>query len=153
MKKSKKHKKTGFTLIEALTVVLVITILVMIAVPNFIGLKERAKEENVIVNMGTLRVMLETYRVDWKEYPKNLLELGNEATTKNYNKRIRNPFSNKVGAIEMPASWAIDYLGEIGQAGFVGYQYIDSLKYYLFGYNGDGKLIKKSGKVYIISNG
>lgn len=148
-----KLTKKGFTVLEGLTIVLIITILVLIAIPNFIKFKERAKDENVVTNMNVLRVMLEVYRTDWQKYPTTLLELGVEADKKGYNKKVRNPYSNMVGLVGMPATWTMEFIGEIGQPGFVAYQYIEPVKYYLFGYNGQGKLIKKDGKVFILSNG
>jgi len=148
-----KLKKNGFTVLEALTIVLIITILALIAIPNFIKFKERAKDENVVTNMTVLRVMLEVYRTDWQRYPTNLLELGVEANKKSYNKQVRNPYSNMIGNVGMPATWAMEFIGEIGQPGFVAYQYIEPVKYYLFGYDAESRLIKRNGKVFILSNG
>jgi competence protein ComGC len=154
MRITKYQKNKGFTVLEGLTVVLIITILVLIVMPNFINNKERATESQILGNIRTLRIMLETYKVDNKIYPENLQTLGIEASNKGYNKILKNPYTNANGSVES-GKWAINYVEPPAPApGFVGYQPFDeNNSYYLFGYDRNGQFIKREGKVYTITNG
>ncbi|MCX7045879.1 MAG: prepilin-type N-terminal cleavage/methylation domain-containing protein [Candidatus Sumerlaeota bacterium] len=61
--------RQGFTLIELLIVVAIISILSMIAVPNFLEAQTRAKTTRVKADMRTMKVALEAYHVDFSDYP------------------------------------------------------------------------------------
>ncbi|HEY9855102.1 MAG TPA: type II secretion system protein [Stenomitos sp.] len=54
----------GFTLIELLIVVVIIGILATVAVPNFAGAKDRARNSAVQANVHVVQVALERYAVD-----------------------------------------------------------------------------------------
>jgi prepilin-type N-terminal cleavage/methylation domain-containing protein len=56
--------KRGFTLIEMLVVVAVIGLLVAMALPNLMSMKDRARESEVESNVHTLQLALENYSVD-----------------------------------------------------------------------------------------
>lgn len=143
----------GLTIFEILTVAIIISVLAMIALPNFIRSKSDAQEASAETNAGVLRTMLETYKVDNHFYPEDLRTLGYEATAKKYNKSASNPFTGINGEVES-GKWALDYLGTNGPVGMVAYQPLaDNSKFYIFVYDRNGQLLKRRGTVYALSNG
>ena len=62
-------KREGFTLIELLIVVAIIGILAGIAIPNFLGARNRARVSRVFADFRTIGTALESYYVDFTEYP------------------------------------------------------------------------------------
>jgi prepilin-type N-terminal cleavage/methylation domain-containing protein len=146
------RRSEGFTVIELMTAIVILTVLVMVAIPNFIGRMEKAREAQVMSNMRMLQIMLETYRTDWMEYPPDLANLAAAADLKNYNKEGVNPYSNSRARLGTPNVWAIDYVNP-GPAGYCGYQYQNKTSYQLFGYDKKGELIKRNAQPFVMKSG
>ncbi len=69
----KKKGQEGFTLIELLVVVVIIGILASVAVPNFMGAQDKAKNSGVQANGHNVQMSLEQYAVDNSgSYPADL---------------------------------------------------------------------------------
>lgn len=72
---SEKNPRRGFTLIELMVVMAIISILVAIAVPIYQKSITRAKESVLRNNLFTLRTMIDEYTVDKQQAPQTLQDL------------------------------------------------------------------------------
>jgi prepilin-type N-terminal cleavage/methylation domain-containing protein len=68
-----RHEK-GFTLIELMVVIVIIAILAAVALPNFMGATEKARESAVRSAMKTLQTAIEMYATDHSGTYTNRLE-------------------------------------------------------------------------------
>jgi len=65
------EKDVGFTVIELLIVIVIISIIAAIAVPNLMSANIRARVSGVKADMGSIAIALEDYKVDYGKYPKD----------------------------------------------------------------------------------
>ena len=65
------EKDVGFTVIELLIVIVIISIIAAIAVPNLMSANIRAKVSGVKADMGSIAIALEDYKIDdpGRDYP------------------------------------------------------------------------------------
>ncbi len=103
--------KVGFTLIELLLVVSIIAILAAIALPNYVKLKDKAKEAETKAALHNIQIVLERFAVD-KEgiYPDYLIGGDNEwmEVTLDRDEEIRQVY------IQTPAEMCSDPLLRMG---------------------------------------
>ena len=63
------HKKNGFTLIEVLTVVLILGILTSVALPQYTKAVRRAEAANALINLRTIFDSAKRYKATHSAWP------------------------------------------------------------------------------------
>ena len=76
--------KRGFTIIEITTVVMVLMILIVIAVPSFLRSRSVANEGIAMANLKVLSDACQLYRSNKNVYPQSLLDLVPPAANPTY---------------------------------------------------------------------
>jgi len=91
------HNRRAFTLIEIMVVVIVLSILAAVIIPNFAGKPEEARVSKAKADISTLSTLLEHYRLDMGRYPSEEegLEVLRVAPTGNDAQRWKGPYATK----------------------------------------------------------
>ncbi len=110
-------KRNGFTLIELMIVTVIIGILAGIAIPNFIAMRNRAKEGSTKATMTTVQLAAEDYSVQYDgAYPKTIDQL---LTCLPEGKKLKNAFTKELTEPSNGSGpGAIDYIFTPDSAGF-----------------------------------
>lgn len=61
--------KTGFTLIEILVVIAIVAVIIGLAVPNYLGARQRARDMRRKAELVQMKNALRLYYNDYQEYP------------------------------------------------------------------------------------
>ena len=75
-------RKTGFTLVEILIVVIILGILAAIVIPQFTNASQDARESALLSQLQTLRSQIELYKLQHKDVLPDLVTNWNPMTTK-----------------------------------------------------------------------
>ncbi len=75
MRRSNHRRMAGFTLIEILTVFMLIALLLSLAAPRYLSTVDRSREKARLQNQSTIRDALDKFRADQGRYPADLSEL------------------------------------------------------------------------------
>ena len=78
MKETKRRLQRGFTLIELMVVMAIISVLLAIALPIYQKSLTRAKESVLRNNLFTMRQMIDEYTIDKQQAPESLQDLVSE---------------------------------------------------------------------------
>jgi type II secretory pathway pseudopilin PulG len=70
----KKYQEGTISMFEIITIVAVLGILVAIAVPNFLGARDRALVKDSINMLYNIRQCLEMYRIENANYPSGIVD-------------------------------------------------------------------------------
>ncbi|MDQ5966060.1 MAG: hypothetical protein QG625_2215 [Cyanobacteriota bacterium erpe_2018_sw_39hr_WHONDRS-SW48-000098_B_bin.30] len=170
-KPTRGRSNQGFTLIELLVVVIIIGILAAIALPNFIGAQDKAREASVKANMRTAQIAAESYATDaGGTYPPSASDAGylsylpggSSGGDKTAGKNPVNPFTNAAEAIaagsvtDVQAARSGTAAPGTGSSGSISYSAISGAaptSYAVVGFGKSGKPLTGAGNsILVLSN-
>jgi general secretion pathway protein G len=74
--KAYRNRKSGFTLVEILIVVIILGILAAIVIPQFAGASNDARTSNLQSQLQTLRSQIELFKLQHGDTPPKLISVG-----------------------------------------------------------------------------
>lgn len=74
MKRNRQHE-AGFTLIELMIVMAIISVLALLAVPSFVSAIRHAREAALKSDLQTMRMAIDSYTMDKQKAPQSLQDL------------------------------------------------------------------------------
>ena len=83
-------QKNGFTLIELLVVIAILATLFAIMMPNFQGMRERARDAQKIQDLYSIKNALRMFYNDTQSYPPDKITLIQDVGTSNYLPSLQN---------------------------------------------------------------
>ncbi len=123
-------KHEGFTLIELMIVVLIIGVLAAIAIPNFLAMRNRAKEGAVKSNMHTFQLAAEDYATQ-NDGVYAIGSGGAQAVSTSLPRVFTNPFTKASGD---QGAWMNGAAGAPGVVGYEGNPSDSTTKYTITGF-------------------
>lgn len=106
----KNNRRRGFTLLEILLVVGLLALLAAIAIPNFIGAGEKAKQKmvlGVIGPNGTLMRAITQFKFDTGQFPESLKDLIEKPSDDDIAKKWTGPYILDKSGLKDP--WDREY--------------------------------------------
>lgn len=103
-------KTKGFSLIELLIVIAIISIITAIVVPNLMSANIRAKVSGVEADMGSIAIALEDYKVDHGEYPRDSRFSRNSSYASDIIAETSQAFNGKSGSDDGNDAIGLGYL-------------------------------------------
>ena len=96
MSTNRRHRRLqGFTLMEVLLVLIILVILAGLAVPIFMGTRDRANRNAARSQVGLVEEVVDRFQFDMSRYPANLEELRQAPSDDQTNSKWAGPYLKK----------------------------------------------------------
>jgi len=158
-------KNNGFSLIEMMTAVAILTIILSLSMAQLNEAQVRAKYSSLKVNMRNLQNLVENYSINYGGlYPGIASELKGDAISNKYWKGFKNPFTAQedsvkdvtdISSLDDLEPGCVLYGGADSNATFVDIfnnNFDDKGSYVIYGVDRVRAPLTISGKIYYVSN-